>query len=206
MSVPAWKRSGSRLDVFFEAVKLRHIITQMIMRNFGMKTGKYKHLVTRKMRENYPDLKRAFDRIDDYQENVEATKELKQYEQWMLNKVRSNLFMYSSELVEKIAEDGTEKQNFTFDFMYWTWNGQQQSASVQTIGGNVNARYVYKLVGVKYEAVTASKDTELTDIRVSADGTVYTTAGAAVRALENRVNDQSIEISGTTLYLGGSST
>ena len=106
--------------------------------------------------------------------------------------------------IHTLAEDGTEKQNFTFDFMYWTWNGQQQSASVQTIGGNVNARYVYKLVGIKYEAVTASKDTELTDIRVGVNGTVYTTAGAAVRALENRVDDQSIEISGTILYIGGS--
>lgn len=106
--------------------------------------------------------------------------------------------------IHTIADDGTETQNFIIDFVHWTWNGQPQSASVQTLGGNVNARYVYKLVGVKYDAVTASKDTELTDIRVSADGTVYTTAGAAVRALENRVDDQSIEISGTTLYIGGS--
>lgn len=27
MSVPGWKRSASKLDVFYEAVKLRHIVT-----------------------------------------------------------------------------------------------------------------------------------------------------------------------------------
>lgn len=138
MSVPAWKRSGSRLDVFFEAVKLRHIITQMIMRNFGMKTGKYKHLVTRKMRENYPDLKRAFDRIDDYQENVEATKELKQYEQWMLNKVRLNLFMYSSELVEKIAKANEIKCVELFEYRERILLEDQAISAVAAIRQEVN--------------------------------------------------------------------
>lgn len=51
MSVPGWKRSASKLDVFYEAVKLRHIVTQMIMRNFKLKTGDYKHLVSKRLRE-----------------------------------------------------------------------------------------------------------------------------------------------------------
>ena len=41
MAVPTWKQTASKLDAFAEAVKLRHIITQMIMRNFGLKRGKY---------------------------------------------------------------------------------------------------------------------------------------------------------------------
>lgn len=85
-------------------------------------------------------------------------------------------------VIHTIAGNGTETQNFMIDFMYWSWNGQPQSASVQTLGGNANTRYVYKLVGIKYDAVTASKDTELTDIRVGVNGKVYTTAGAAIRA------------------------
>lgn len=41
MAVPTWKQTASKLDAFAEAVKLRHIITQMIMRNFGLKRTKY---------------------------------------------------------------------------------------------------------------------------------------------------------------------
>lgn len=138
MSVPAWKRSASRLDVFFEAVKLRHIVTQMIMRNFGLKTGNYRHLITKKMKESYPELEKAFNRIDDYQENVEATKELKQYEVWMLNKVRSNLFMYSSELVEKIAKANEIKCKELFEYRERILLEDQAISAVAAIRQEVN--------------------------------------------------------------------
>lgn len=98
--------------------------------------------------------------------------------------------------IHTIAGDGTETRNFTIDFMYWSWNGQPQSASVQTLGGNVNARYVYKLVGIKYEDVTASKDTELTDIRVGADGVTYATAGAAIRTQLSNIMDRLSRLEG----------
>lgn len=39
MSVPKWRRSESRLDAFYEAVKLRHIVTQIIMRSYRLKTN-----------------------------------------------------------------------------------------------------------------------------------------------------------------------
>ena len=55
MSVPKWRRSGSKLDAFYEAVKLRHIVTQMIMRSYGMKT-KHKSLIPDRLRDEYPDL------------------------------------------------------------------------------------------------------------------------------------------------------
>ena len=54
MSVPKWRRSGSKLDAFYEAVKLRHIVTQMIMRSYGMKT-KHKSLIPDRLRDEYPD-------------------------------------------------------------------------------------------------------------------------------------------------------
>lgn len=53
MAVPTWKQTASKLDAFAEAVKLRHIITQMIMRNFGLKRGKYDAIVGRRRR---PDI------------------------------------------------------------------------------------------------------------------------------------------------------
>lgn len=37
MAVPAWIRNRSKLDAEYEAVKFRVIVTQMIMRNFGLK-------------------------------------------------------------------------------------------------------------------------------------------------------------------------
>lgn len=41
---------------------------------------------------------------------------------------------------------------------------------------------IYSIVGVKYNDVTASKDTELTDLRTDVTGALYSTAGAAIRA------------------------
>ena len=51
---------------------------------------------------------------------------------------------------------------------------------------------VYSIIGVKYTDAGVDKDTELTDIRTGADGTVYQTAGGAVRGqiedITNRLN------------------
>lgn len=138
MSVPDWRRSGSRLDVFYEAVKLRHIITQMIMRNFGLKTGNYKHLVTKRMREKYPEMKRFFDRVDAFQENAEATAELKKYDIWMLNKTRSNLFKYSSELVEKISKANEIKCEENFEYKERILLEDQAICTIAAIKQEVN--------------------------------------------------------------------
>ena len=55
MSVPKWRRSESRLDAFYEAVKLRHIVTQIIMRSYKLKTN-FKSLIPDRLRNEYPDL------------------------------------------------------------------------------------------------------------------------------------------------------
>ena len=105
MSVPLWKRSSSKLDTFYEAVKLRYIVTQMIMRSFGLNTKKKrpKKLIPDKMRQEHPDLVKLFKKIDEYQEMVEETELLRDYEEWMLEKVRDNLFRYCSDLVAHIS-------------------------------------------------------------------------------------------------------
>lgn len=48
---------------------------------------------------------------------------------------------------------------------------------------------IYSIIGVKYTDAGVDKDTELTDIRTGADGTVYQTAGGAVRGqIEDIIN------------------
>lgn len=103
MSVPSWNRTASKLDAFYEAVKLRHIVTQIIMRNFGLKREKYNSLIGRQAREKYPELKKLFERIDSYQNEVEKQKLLTEYPEWFITRVRENLFKYSSDLVSNIS-------------------------------------------------------------------------------------------------------
>ena len=102
MSVPKWRRSESRLDAFYEAVKLRHIVTQIIMRSYRLKTN-FKSLIPDRFRKEYPDLAKLFEKIDRYQETVEETKELSKYDDWIINKTRGNLFRYSSNLIAHIS-------------------------------------------------------------------------------------------------------
>ena len=45
------------------------------MRNFGLKRGKYNSLIGRQAREKYPELKKLFERIDNYQNEVEKQKD-----------------------------------------------------------------------------------------------------------------------------------
>lgn len=103
MSVPSWNRTASKLDAFYEAVKLRHIVTQIIMRNFGLKREKYNSLIGRQAREKYPELQKLFERIDNYQNEVEKQKLLTEYHEWFITRVRENLFRYSSDLVSNIS-------------------------------------------------------------------------------------------------------
>ena len=102
MSVPKWRRSESRLDAFYEAVKLRHIVTQIVMRSYKLKTN-FKSLIPDRLRNEYPELAKFFEKIDRYQETTEETKVLGKYDEWIISKTRSNLFKYSSNLVAHIS-------------------------------------------------------------------------------------------------------
>lgn len=103
MSVSTWNQTASKLDAFTEAVKLRNIITKMIMANFGLKREKFDALIGQKIRDEHPELKSTIARIDAYQNEVEKARLLKQYPDWFVEKIRDNLFLYVSELVSNIA-------------------------------------------------------------------------------------------------------
>ena len=101
--VPTWRQTASKLDAFTEAVKLRHIITQMILRNFGLRRDKFTALIDKNTREKYPELKGLIAKVDRYQNEVEKARLLTEYDDYFIQYVRKNLFKYSSALVADIA-------------------------------------------------------------------------------------------------------
>ena len=103
MSTPSWKRTASKLDAFHEAVKLRHVVTQIIGRNYGLKRKPYDALVPKNVREKYPDLAPLIRKIDEYQNEVEKARLLTEYDDWIIDKTRNNLYDSCEEMISAIA-------------------------------------------------------------------------------------------------------
>lgn len=104
MSVPSWRRTTSKLDAFFEAVKLRHIVMTMVARNFGLKIpDQCERLVSSQLRESYPELKAFFDRVDEYQDEAERQNLLREYDQGIVENARQNLMRFCTNMVSSIA-------------------------------------------------------------------------------------------------------
>lgn len=94
------------------------------------------------------------------------------------------------------AYDHEDGVTYTYDtvlfgFSHWKWDGDHLADSVQTLT-NTNFR-ITQINGIKYTDISATTDAELTDIRVGYDGTVYPTAGNAVREqIESVINSTMI--------------
>ena len=85
--------------------------------------------------------------------------------------------------------------SLSFELEVWRWDGKSTTNGVnaETIGSSWNVG-IYSITGVKYEAAGTSKDAELADIRVGADGVTYATAGEAVRTQFTNADNEISEL------------
>lgn len=88
---------------------------------------------------------------------------------------------YVFHAIDFSADLGEPNYDITCEITVWSWNGKAASPSNQVANSSTTIS-IRNLYGIKYETVEASKDAELTDMRVGYDGTVYASAGEALRA------------------------
>lgn len=109
------------------------------------------------------------------------------------NQFAVELPLYALEYVLKGTMVEDTRYSIEVSITMWAWNGKASTTSDQHANTST-LQAVTKIVGIKHQAVDASKDTELTDIRVGADGVTYTTAGEAIRSQIDDLKDEIEEL------------
>lgn len=72
----------------------------------------------------------------------------------------------------------------------WVWSGKADETGRAANLSDTNNLGIFSITGITYTNAGSTKDPELTDIRVGADGTTYPTAGDAVRAQIAHLQDE----------------
>ena len=88
----------------------------------------------------------------------------------------------------------------------WAWSGKADATGKAVELSDTNNLGIFSVTGVNHVAAGTAKDPELTDIRVGYDGTVYPTAGDAVRGqvedLHNGISNIQSEIDSVSPAFG----
>lgn len=108
----------------------------------------------------------------------------------------TELPLYASEYNLKATMFDDTWYSVEVDISVWEWSGKAAEASNQ-FANTSPTRALTKIVGIKHQAVDASKDAELTDMRIGADGTLYASAGGALR---KQISDITVKVDDLKQY------
>ena len=171
MSVPASKRGKSKTEFFHSAYKLNDEITQLLLRDFGLKTSNtdlrtftYRAKMSNEDRQTFVDLSTK------YHLNVEAA-----YPYWLINYYRNCMLHILEQLISNITVANTIYANSErefYDRRHYQWlaiaNCYQLLQTMQTVIRNlpVDAEKYMRYVDMIESEMESLKSWKKSDNRI----------------------------------------